>query len=280
MKSRIFYLLPILVVLSLALISAQTLIVGKIYNADYSDTIADADVHVVCSSSEPLNTISLNDGTYAVRFNETECNESDVVNVTASKSGFNAKTESVIISECEKGDCGGNYFIIINLGLEVKLPEDNDDSPHKKSPSKSKRYYLCGNGICDSGETINTCPQDCLCGNGICDSGETIHTCPQDCKQITKLADLNFEDGETIIIQEPEETKGFISRITGATVGAVTSTTGMVTMVFLIALVGTFVVARTLRKRNSPKRKAKLTLFVLAEFLIMNSAFFVYMTFQ
>lgn len=97
-------------------------------------------------------------------------------------------------------------------------------------------------------------------------------TCISSEKELIELRDT--------LSDKDKETKGFLSRITGGVVGAVTSTTGMITILFLMALAGVFVVERTLRKRNSPKRKAKLTLFVLAEFLIINSAFFVYLTFQ
>ena len=43
----------------------------------------------------------------------------------------------------------------------------------------------CGNGICDAGETYNTCPSDCLpdwrCGDEVCNSDETKENCCQDC---------------------------------------------------------------------------------------------------
>jgi hypothetical protein len=58
----------------------------------------------------------------------------------------------------------------------------------------------CGNGVCDAGESAETCPADCpapgpVCGDGLCSDGEA-DICPQDCgpKSCTGAADC--DDGQ------------------------------------------------------------------------------------
>ena len=56
-------------------------------------------------------------------------------------------------------------------------------SSSSAASSSSSGGMVCGNGICDAGETCQFCPGDCgsCCGNGLCDPSESCQTCPGDC---------------------------------------------------------------------------------------------------
>ena len=80
-------------------VSAKTLIAGKIYNADYSDTIAGADVIVSCargSVTNVQNITSESDGQYDVTFSWAECHEEDIVTVSAIKDGLYGSKTGVV----------------------------------------------------------------------------------------------------------------------------------------------------------------------------------------
>jgi hypothetical protein len=215
------------------MVNAQTLIAGKIYGADYSSTITDASVRVTCGS-ESLNTISLGDGTYAVRFEQADCDLGYSVSVVSDKGGLTGSGSGVII-ECDNANCDENYFAIINLALKARQTSHSSGSGGK--------IFICGNGKCDSGETVNTCPRDCkvIIQSSLDTTGETNSQGETDPQTGTQTEE----------IKNPVKNSGFLENITGAAVGAWNNSIVKAALIIvLIGLIILLIVFIALRKRG------------------------------
>lgn len=77
--------------------------------------------------------------------------------------------------------------------------------PYADKSNDSQYCTICGNGICDPGESSGICPKDCVtkdcvgtnpvCGDGICE-GENANSCPQDCNYYCGDGGCNVDYGE------------------------------------------------------------------------------------
>ena len=89
--------LALFLISMIGVVSAKTLIAGKIYNADYSDTISGADVLVTCDGTPHSLVTSSSDGTYSVTYDDEEqCGYGDTLNVYAEKDGLSGYKEGTI----------------------------------------------------------------------------------------------------------------------------------------------------------------------------------------
>ena len=84
-------------------VSAFTDVVGVVYNEDYSETIADANVTIDCNGNVK-SVLSKGDGRYGVEYYVSKCGNGDNVTVIAEKDG--------LISNPGTG-------VVHNFGLEV-----------------------------------------------------------------------------------------------------------------------------------------------------------------
>ncbi len=152
-KQLTIILSALMLVFLTGITSANTLVAGKIYDNNYNNFISGADIIVTCNNN-PLSTASIDDGTYAVVFES--CTEGDSIHVSASKGSLTGEGDGIIIQNEDQTE--SDYISIVNLIIKQPAQTNNGNSG---GSGGSNKYYKCGNNICDTGETIKTCPKDC-----------------------------------------------------------------------------------------------------------------------
>lgn len=121
MKGALIVLACIFLFSSLAVVSAETLVAGKIYDSPNFETangVSGANINVTCNQNL-LTTTSLSDGTYSVSFDPTDlCPEGSIVTVVAEKGGVsNSGTGDVHDYTALMPDL---YIGVVNIAL---IPE-------------------------------------------------------------------------------------------------------------------------------------------------------------
>ncbi|MBI4162507.1 MAG: hypothetical protein HY513_02395 [Candidatus Aenigmarchaeota archaeon] len=110
-------------------------------------------------------------------------------------------SEDQFTFSCQLGKCGAtcsdgqtrNITITKPGGTCVALQQCGSSCEYQ--PVDCEPGSVCGNKICQAGETATNCPADCSagsCGNGICDSNENNATCPTDCKTVAGKCEIKI----------------------------------------------------------------------------------------
>jgi hypothetical protein len=117
-KNFSLIILGLAVILMLGAVSANTVITGKIYNADYSATVSDATVEITCGDSQDAfqSTTSLSDGAYSVSYLNAICQQGSDLSVHAFKEGVG---ENTVLGEIHNNYPLQNFDL--NLGI-VNVP--------------------------------------------------------------------------------------------------------------------------------------------------------------
>ena len=193
-KTSIFVLfVGVILFFSIGLTSANTLVMGKVYDSNFSQIIPDAEVIIHCNESW-LFTTSRSDGTYAVIFDTPDCDNSLKVEINVSKDRWSGKGSSIINSS------GGLFNLVV---ININMQEGPVVEIKRVSRSHKTNYFLCGNGICDSGEKVTTCPEDCTTPS----KEPIINEIP------TEVLSLNT--GKEIILETNQNNPGITGAITG-----------------------------------------------------------------
>jgi len=82
-------------------------------------------------------------------------------------------------------------FVLLLIIISIYIPlrgrkVGRTENKISRIQEGSSAANVCGNHICEEGETCSNCPDDCGycssdCGNCICERGETCSNCPIDC---------------------------------------------------------------------------------------------------
>jgi hypothetical protein len=231
----------ILSIMSISLVSSAVIISGKTYDPSINagNELSGVNVVVACTyngTTTTKNTDSKSDGSYGIGFNSAtlpiECTSTDNIDVSFTKSTRYGDSFSFIVNT-KSINVLTDYFILENLVLDKTQTTPVNNGRNSGSGGREDSYYYnCGNGLCNDGESIETCPQDCV---------ET---------QIDEETESEETEEITELDQEPEEATGFFGGITGAVVGTLGVAGTWIVGVFLVGLVGMSITVRQIRRKK------------------------------
>jgi hypothetical protein len=118
MKKTISFILLGVMLMSFAMATpgeaGKTIIAGKIYNADYTQTVSGATVTIYCGEADSQTVTSLSDGAYSYTYNGNDCTYGSSLTVSATKGDLYGSMSGVIHDDA----LGNNWDLaVVNVPL-------------------------------------------------------------------------------------------------------------------------------------------------------------------
>lgn len=234
-NALVFVFLLLGIILFSSLISATdtyTVIAGKVYTSDYSQSLGDAKVTVVCGSTVETN--SKSDGTYAINIPSADCSVDSQVKVTASKNGYDSSSITANVMVCDGNSNCQNASVeniaLANPNLEKTAPVTQPSSSGGGGGGGSRR---------NTGSNVIVITNKNLT-NQIVPPEISINDSAND----TQILSTNAEENNP-----PEES--FWSKLTGAFSGPGAAGSWIIVIIFLAIVIAAYVFVKRRNTTNN-----------------------------
>lgn len=201
-------------VLVIGVVSAQTIVVGKAYNSDFSQSLEGAYITAKCNGMSNA-TFSLEDGTYGIGFDEFRCGAGSLITVIASYTEHTASASGQA-RECSGENCSAPFVAVVNLNLV---------RPVVDTPSRGGSG---GSSVPLRAPVVDENPEEAF---------------------VPLATEAEDETSGNIDLDVDEAPKGAWGTITGAVVGTLGTGGTIGVIIFIVALIAAFIAVGVVRSR-------------------------------
>ncbi len=234
----VFAFILLSIVLASSVVSAETytVVAGKVYTSDYTQSLADAKVTIVCGSikEEP---ITKNDGTYAAKILSSLCNINSEVAITASKDGYDSSSANVTVTLCD-----GNAICETDQTENTTIDYIALANPNLKESAPAQPTSSGGGGSSrrSTGSSVIVITSKNLTNQIVVPEVPENDSAQEE--QITLNEDESAADTE----------ESFLSKITGAFAGPGAAGSWIIVIIFLAIVIAAYIFVK--RKTNTSNK--------------------------